>query len=602
MSLGLVMAAATLLRSRFLIASALLACAAANLPGQSTAAPIISGSQDEARTKTKDLVFKTSVRRVIVDVVVSDSLGRPVSGLRADDFAVREDGKPQKVRSFDIHDFDTVSDSLPKLPALLPANTFVNVPAGPERGPLYVLLLDLLNMEVSDQPTARKELQEFIRNKPEGTRFAIFVLSDRLYQVQGFTENRKELAEAVDPKSAHSRIPKIFLYADNYRPYVSTPGVFAQIGSYLADLPGRKNLIWFSGSFPSAIMASSDPNMEPLNIDDQIKEATDSLTRGRVAVYPVDVRGVVATSPMANDSSPGGSGSGMAADAMLNATYMTEEEIARSTGGRAFHNTNDLASALTAATETGGRYYTLTYSPSNQDYDGKLRHIQVEILRKGCRLEYRRSYYGNADPRKTEAAKEKNSSAELTPLGLDKPSDSLFPNMQHGAPIAHQLLFRAHIHTLSAAAKATHEQMTKLADQADAAGERAKATDAKHTRPTKLQTYQIDYTIAARYPLLEIAAAAYDDDGKILNSAIQRVMEEREQFPEAPKGGAIYRVRQQFDVPVNAATVRVAVRDVATDNVGALEIKLPLAPDGTGASTAEHPADLGSKSEDSARP
>jgi hypothetical protein len=292
----------------------------------------------------------------------------------------------------------------------------------------------------------------------------------------------------------------------------------------------------------------------------------------------------------------------MAADAMLNATYMTEEEIARSTGGRAFHNTNDLASALTAATETGGRYYTLTYSPSNQDYDGKLRHIQVEIVRKGCRLEYRRSYYGNADPRKTEAAKEKNYSAELTPLGLDKPSDSLFPNMQHGAPIAHQLLFRAHIHTLSAAAKATHEQMTKLADQADAAGERAKATDAKHTRPTKLQTYQIDYTIAARYPLLEIAAAAYDDDGKILNSAIQRVMEEREQFPEAPKGGAIYRVRQQFDVPVNAATVRVAVRDVATDNVGALEIKLPLAPDGTGASTAEHPADLGSKSEDSARP
>jgi hypothetical protein len=117
-----------------------------------------------------------------------------------------------------------------------------------------------------------------------------------------------------------------------------------------------------------------------------------------------------------------------------------------------------------------------------------------------------------------------------------------------------------------------------------------------------LQTYQIDYTIAARYPLLEIAAAAYDDDGKILNSAIQRVMEEREQFLEAPKGGAIYRVRQQFDVPVNAATVRVAVRDVATDNVGALEIKLPLAPDGTGASTAERPADLGPKSEDSARP
>ena len=589
--------AAILLRKRSLFTSLLIVCAAGNLSAQGIAPPFISGSSDQ-RTPTKDLVFKTSVRRVTVDVVVSDSLGRPVSGLTADDFSVAEDGKVQKVRSFDIHNFDPLSDSLPKVPSVLPANTFVNVPTGPERGPLYVLLLDLLNMEVSDQPTARKQLLEFIRNKPDGTRFAIFVLSDRLYQVQGFSEDRNLLAEAVDPRNPRSRIPKIFLYADNYRPYISTPAVFAQIGDYLADLQGRKNLIWFSSSFPSTIMPNSDPQTEALSVNDQIKEATDSLARGRVAVYPVDVRGVVATSLMASDSSAAGSGSGMAADAMLNATYMTEEEIARSTGGHAFNNTNDLAGALTAATEAGGRYYTLTYSPSNQNYDGRLRRIKIEIAKKGCRLEYRRSYYGNADPRKTEAVKEKTASAELTPLGLDKPSDSLYPNMQHGAPMAHQLLFRAHIHTLSQAAKASHEQMGKLADQADASSERRNGNDAKRAHSTKLQTYQIDYTIAARYPLLEIAAAAYDDDGKILNAAIQRVMEQREQFPDAPKGGAIYRVQQQFDVPVNAATVRVAVRDVATDNVGALEIKLPLAPDGTAPSSGGRLVDPAVESSD----
>jgi VWFA-related protein len=465
----------------------------------------------------------------------------------------------------------------------MPANTFLNVPKARERGPLYALLLDLLNMEVDDQPFARKQLLDFIQNKPEGTRFAIFLLSDRLYQVQGFTEDRKVLADAVDPKSPHSKIPKIFLYADNYRPYISTPGVLKSIAEYLADLPGHKNLIWFSGSFPSAIMPTSDSNMEAFSVDDLIKEATNSLARGRIAVYPVDAKGVVVTSPGSSASgSPASNNAGMQADAVINATYMTEEEIARATGGHAFHSTNDLAGELNAATETGGHYYTLTYSPSNTSYDGRLRHINVELLKRGYRLEYRRSYYGTNDSGKKEAQPEKKSiPSELQPMAVARPSDSLAPNMQHGAPMAHQLLFRAHFQPLTPAAKATAEQLAKLAESQDARSRGKKEDAPKHPRSAKLQTYQIDYTIAARYPLLEIAAAAYDDDGKILNSAIQRFIEENEAVSSAKRGGAIYRVQQKFDVPANAATVRVAVRDVATDNIGALEVKLPLEPEAT---------------------
>jgi VWFA-related protein len=564
---------------RVRLAIALMVCVPGTFAGQQSVSPPIS-VENLQPLKSKDLVFKTSVRRVIVDVVVSDSLGNPVSGLTAGDFLLKEDGQPQKIRTIDIHDFDASSDPLPGLPEVLPANTFVNVPKGPERGPLYVLLLDLLNMETEDQPHARQQLLEFVRNKPEGTRFAVFMLTDRLYQVQGFTEDRNVLAQAVDPKSPHSKIPKIFLLADNFRPYISTPAVLGNIGEYLANLSGHKNLIWFSSSFPSAIMMGSDPKSDAFSINDQIKQATDSLARGRVAVYPVDARGTVSTAPTTGDRMRPMGDSGLTADATLNATYMTEEEIARATGGRAYHGTNDLAGALSAATETGGRYYTLTYSPTNLNYDGRLRHIQIDLAKRGYRLEYRRAYFGNAGTKKTEPARENPATAELTPLAVAKAADSLYPNMQHGAPIAHQLLFRAHIRPVSQAAKASREQVARLADQMDKAQERPKEDSAaKAKRSVKLQTYQIDYTIAARYPLLEVAAAAYDDDGKILNSAIERVIEQDNRFPDAKKGGAIYRVQQQFDVPLNAATVRVAVRDVATDNVGALEIKLPLAPE-----------------------
>ena len=131
------------------------------------------------------LVLKKAVRRVVVDVVVTDSAGNPVRGLTEKDFSLKEDGQPQNILSFDVHNW-AAAYAPPKLPQL-PPNTYLDLPATPERGPLYVLLYDLVNTEMDDQATARKELLDFIGKKPEGTRFAIFVLTDELRLVQGFT-------------------------------------------------------------------------------------------------------------------------------------------------------------------------------------------------------------------------------------------------------------------------------------------------------------------------------------------------------------------------------------------------------------------------------
>jgi len=546
------------------------------------------------------LIIRQNVRRVIVDVVVSDSDGKPVSGLTAADFSILEDGKPQKIRSFDVHDFDLISDSLPQLPRSLPTNTFVNVPSGPERGPLYVLLLDLIDMGIDDQPRAREQLLKFIRSKPLGTRFAIFVLSDGLYLAQGFTENRNVLADVLDPKNPHSHIPRIFLYADNYQPYFSAPRALIQIAKFLADLPGHKNVIWLSASFPSSVMPSSDPATEALNASDEIKEATNAMARGQIAVYPVDVRGVVVTNVSSRPQ--GGAMETTSDSAALNASYMTEQEIARATGGRAFFSTNDVSGALKDATETGAHYYTLTYSPSNQNYDGRLRHIRVELSKHGYQLAYRPSYFGNSTSATAQSPSEMRFASELQPLGLTRPADSLYPNMQHGAPLAHQLLFRAHIHALGPPAKATAHQMANLADQPAFFRERRKDRPVKPLRPIPLQTYEIDYTAAARYPTLEVAAAAFDADGNMLNGVIHRTADDSGQFPPGQRRDGIYDVQQQFDVPLTAVSIRVAVRDVATDNVGALEVKLPLVPEGQTTDASILPGASGAKGLDTPKP
>jgi len=253
-----------------LLTAALLACPA-NIPWAQQGTQPLPTTQ---RQETTDLVFKSIVNRVILDVVVTDSQGKPVHGLTQQDFSITEDGKPQKILSFDVHDLESPSD-FAKLPPL-PPNTFVNVPDAPERGPLYVLLLDLVNTDVDSQMFARQQLLKFIRDKPPGTRFAIFVHADGLYLVQGFTSDKGKLFAASDPANPRAHIPRVFLYGRNYgrgEP-VAMIHVFTYIAQYLDGLPGRKNLMWFSGDFPMQMYAREG---DPPDLREDIKKAIGAM-------------------------------------------------------------------------------------------------------------------------------------------------------------------------------------------------------------------------------------------------------------------------------------------------------------------------------------
>ena len=596
----------------FLVATLLgpvLALSVHGLAAQEAAQPR-KGQSDVSGART-GLVIKRTVRRVILDVVVTDPNGKPVQGLKQQDFKVEEDSKPQRVLSFDVHDFDPLLDFDPKVPTLEPG-TFVNVPAEQERGPLYVILYDLVNMEPDDQPYARKQLLNFIQAKPKGSRFAIFVLSDGLHLVQGFTTDNAQLREVMDPKSPRPHIPQIFLYGKNFGRGDSgfMVDVFNYIARFLDGMPGRKNLIWMSSGFPMTLFPSDDDGQ---SYREKIKQTLDTLARGQVAVYPVDVRGPVVDEARApkgaapsggtyTDYRTGGSGTtnapasaagaGGAGYSLLASAYMTENEVAEVTGGHAFFSTNDLAGALSRATETGASYYTLTYSPSNQKYDGKLRTIHLSLAKKGYTLAYRRSYYGidpdaPALPGKPPAAPNPQLATEPSLPEIRKSTDTLSVNLQHGAPLSHDLLFRAQLQPLGPPALATPEQMVALEEQNPKARRKAKA--ARSGAPVQVQTIAVNYTLLSRQvsfagsdtasvpSTLEVAAAAYDADGKMLSSVVDDVQREDSLFTQSNVSG-LYRIEQKIDVPLKATWIRVAVHDRKTDRVGALEVALPLPP------------------------
>jgi VWFA-related protein len=572
------------------VAALLLAAISHPALGQVTVVPdATTASSSQIET------LKTTVRRVALDVVVTDSEGFPVAGLTQEDFKVEEDKVPQLVRSFDAHTATAAgSFTALKISALAP-NTFFNLQTAPEVGTPTVILYDALNTSLAEQSYARQQLLQFIRHRRPGTQIAIFVLGTRLRLLQGFTDDIDLLSAALASKRAGTHAMALqgggsvlmptaggmdgdpvfdkmlmdFALMDRLDQARLASGrrditfkALAELGRFLTTVPGRKNLVWVSSAFQ-------------VN-----REAMDVLNLSDTAVYTVDVKGVRANPAFSAATTAAYGFDGIKFGFTPKTQAMQEsgarvwmDWIADATGGHAFYGTNDLQGAVDRAMTDGSTYYSLTYEPTNPKYDGSLRHIKVTLKRPGYNLAYRRTYYADD----LEAAARKVA---------DAPQNPLTPSLERGTPLAHDLFIEAHLDADGAPTPATPEQMQVLAQFGDAETKKAKA---KPAAPVLMQQYLISYGLVARQlemPVddkgarevsLELGLISYDEDGRKLNGVDTHI---DDPIPAANYAKLLsdgYQVVQSIAVPVTAASIRFAVRDIRGNRVGSLEVTLPLA-------------------------
>ena len=145
-------------------------------------------AQDAGQTQIPP-TFTVGAEEVTVDAVVTDSKGHPVKGLSKDDFQVQEtDNRSNLLLSVNCN--SAVEPSNPAASVPPPPNVFNNNDNTTADQPMVVILLDFLNTEMADQQDAIQHLAKFLRTKPEGTKFALFLLTERLEMLQGFTRMR----------------------------------------------------------------------------------------------------------------------------------------------------------------------------------------------------------------------------------------------------------------------------------------------------------------------------------------------------------------------------------------------------------------------------
>jgi VWFA-related protein len=347
-----------------------------------------------------------TTREVLLDVVVSDAAGHPVSGLTGADFKVAEDGAAQTIRHLAEHQPMPAAElaRLAAAPAL-PPNTFTNYTAVVNSNASTVILLDAMDTPVAVQMRLRQQVSGYLKHMPLGASIAIFQLDTEMHLIQGFSSDPKVLLAAAESKRDMPSMARPFYGQGEtnelVRMQILRDGM-QTMGRYLAGFPGRKNLIWFTAQLPDSLFFGGlgTPFRDTFGLLDDTAggdpaEVTGALTVSRVAVYPVDTRGVQGmcgafeaerrSGPTGNYASNCGSRQSL--------NHASLDMAAAATGGKAYYNTNDMGQVIADVVSDGSDYYTLAYATTNTKWNGQFQHVKVTVDRPGVKLEYRPGYY-----------------------------------------------------------------------------------------------------------------------------------------------------------------------------------------------------------------
>jgi VWFA-related protein len=381
---------------------------------------------------------------------------------------------------------------------------------------------------------------------------------------------------------------------------------FQELAGYLAGIPGRKNVIWFSSAFPLVLFP--DPELRDAfavsrEYDPLVRKTDAMLAKAQVAVFPVAAEGnstdslydadgrfqakSAAPAQAAQTSGPTAQpesqqrmaqnmeiGSLQQDSVQRNANHTAMQVIAQDTGGAATVNTNGLSEAVAHVIDQGSYFYTMTYTPTNAATDGKYRKIQVKLAQgeAGDKLAYRRGYYA-ADTKEAKADADK-------PVG-----DPLHPFMGPGVPNTTQIPLALRVQ--------------RIATQPGPAAVDAGPSLQKRNQPPStnqggdnpnlkgpLTRYRVDFVIAAsgleldpnpdgsRHGKIEATIVIYDHEGVALNWMVRSLDLDMDaaRYAQVKANGVNFTL--DIDVPSNGFSLRSGVFDLNSNLAGTVEVPL----------------------------
>jgi VWFA-related protein len=438
-----------------------------------TCGALVAQTPQEQKPATDD-ILRIRTDLVQVDAVITDKNDQIIPDLKLSDFSLFENGKRQALQFVEY----VGPDSQPRVDGNLAATEKAdsdiarNLSAA-DLHRVFAFVVDDLTIPAADMPTVRKVLTDFVDNRmAEKDLVAIVRVVGGTGLLEQFTSDKQLLHRAIaqltprlhpfsafdnlagldrfDPKDAlgsdtggevgTKTAPATPSVASTIDPEVSLDGytrgsralstlsVARNVIDSMRSLPGRKNMVLFSGGLPIFESSQSHISIDgaPITVEetsslstgvnDLLRQLTDRASRAGVAINTMDVRGLKASRGVASFTDPGneaksglgnfgesGAYSGRVPDfARLDNTGLDTltghqglEALSDATGGISVANTNDFGAGLDRVVERSS-YYVLAYRPT-EPFDGKFHKLQIKVDRPGAKVYTRVGYVAKAD-------------------------------------------------------------------------------------------------------------------------------------------------------------------------------------------------------------
>ncbi len=431
----------------------------------------------QQKPQGEDDILRITTELVQVDAVVMDKNEQVIPDLKLSDFSLFENGKRQELQFVEF----VGADSKPRVEANTAAavrgdSDVARSLSAADLRRVFAFVVDDLTIPSEDMATVRSVLTDFVdKRMEEGDLVAIVRVVGGVGLLQQFTSDKQLLHRAIarltpasHPYSAFDNLEGV----DRIDPMALMGGSSAEVSApsatvstssqtmpggamdsdisldgytrgsralmtlalagniidSLKSLPGRKNMVLFSGGLPIFDSTQSQVLVDgaPISVQEThalsssvsylIQQLTDRASRAGVAVNTMDVRGLKAQRGVSSFTDPGNegkSGLGNFSTEGQNAGRVPDfarldnggldaltghqglEALSDATGGVTVTNTNNFSEGLDRVLARSS-YYLLAYKPT-EPFDGKFHKLQIKVDRSGAKVYTRVGYVAKAE-------------------------------------------------------------------------------------------------------------------------------------------------------------------------------------------------------------
>jgi VWFA-related protein len=385
---------------------------------------------EEVSSHETPTTFKVRVNLVLVRVVVRDAHGKIVPNLKKEDFQLYDNRKVQSISSFSVETPETRTASA--VASTAAESSSADVAAGkavvlPQR--FVSMVFDDVHLSMEDAVFVRDSATRFFEGLAASDRVSLSTTSGQL--TQEFTDDHDKLTKAllgITPRpltgAGFHDCPDVSYYqadlivnrSDQQALDVATEETIQcafngdatmraaaqglaqaaanrmvaqgdsetqyayrhldEVVRRLANMPGQRVLVLVSPGFITSTLQF------------EASETVDRATRSNIVINTIDARGLYAPDvggDIANPPRDSFRTAGFKLSYRVAAQFAQEDvlaQLADGTGGKFFHNRNDVDEAMREAGAAPAYSYLLGFSPQNLKIDGRFHTLKVALTNK----------------------------------------------------------------------------------------------------------------------------------------------------------------------------------------------------------------------------